>query len=357
MSGLTREELDGITIFKASFFPLYPFHVKLHGMFINSLLKSLEPELDLIHLHSPLVPPINTKLPIVTTVHTLMKIDSKYHEVRDPYSLAEKVQSMYFSPYVESKLLKISNKVTVVTPTVAEELREYGMNPTAVSVVWNGVDEKRFYPLRNRVLKDKYVLYTGILRARKGLFDLLDCAEQVCSVDPIVKFVICGTGPFFGKVESEIQRKGLNGKVILPGHVTRDKLIELYQNATIHVVPSHYEGLPTVLLEAMACGLPVVATDIGGNREVITNGVDGFLVPPKTPKVMAETMLKLLGDDGLRESAGIAARKTIENYYTWDKIADNFERIYETALKNKAPNNIRKLTQKRANERLEIRHF
>ena len=107
----------------------------------------------------------------------------------------------------------------------------------------------------------------------------------------------------------------------------------------------------------MACGLPVVATDIGGNREVITNGVDGFLVPPKTPKVMAETMLKLLGDDGLRESAGIAARKTIENYYTWDKIADNFERIYETALKNKAPNNIRKLTQKRANERLEIRHF
>jgi glycosyltransferase involved in cell wall biosynthesis len=333
MNRLIKEEVDGITIFKASFFPLYPFHVKLHGMFINSLLKSLEPELTLIHLHSPLVPPINTKLPIVTTIHTLMKIDSKYHEARDPYSLAEKVQSMYFSPYVESKLLKISNKLTVVTPTVAEELREYGVNPKTVTTVWNGVDEKRFYPVHDRVLTDKYVLYTGILRARKGLFDLLDCAEQVCSVDPTVKFVISGTGPFFGKVESEIQRKGLHEKVILPGYVTRAKLIELYQNATIHVVPSHYEGLPTVLLEAMACGLPVVATDIGGNREVISNGVNGFLVPPKTPKVMAETILNLLGDNGLRERTGKAARKTIEKQYTWDKIADHFTSIYESALK------------------------
>jgi glycosyltransferase involved in cell wall biosynthesis len=262
-----------------------------------------------------------------------MKIDSKYHEVHDPYSLAEKVQSMYFSPNVESKLLKISNKVTVVTPTVAGELREYGVNPDEATVVWNGVDEKRFYPVHDQVSTEKYVLYTGILRARKGLFDLLDCAEQVCSVDPTIKFVIAGTGPFLGKVETAIQRKRLHGKVILLGRVSSAKLIELYQNATIHVIPSHYEGLPTVLLEAMACGLPVVATDIGGNREVISNGVNGFLVPPKTPKVMAETILKLLGDDGLRKRTGKAARETIEKQYTWDKIADHFTSIYESALK------------------------
>ena len=70
----------------------------LHGFFVNSLLNSLSPEVSLVHLHSPLTPKVKTSLPVVMTVHTAMRIDSRYHEVVDPYSLAEKVQSMYFSP-------------------------------------------------------------------------------------------------------------------------------------------------------------------------------------------------------------------------------------------------------------------
>jgi glycosyltransferase involved in cell wall biosynthesis len=82
----------------------------------------------------------------------------------------------------------------------------------------------------------------------------------------------------------------------------------------------------------MSCGLPVVATDIGGNNEVISSGVNGFLVPPKCPEDMANAILKLLGDPVLREKIGRAARMTIEKHYTWDKIADNILKCYENLL-------------------------
>jgi glycosyltransferase involved in cell wall biosynthesis len=147
-----------------------------------------------------------------------------------------------------------------------------------------------------------------------------------------MKFLLSGRGPFLKKLEQEVQLRGLQEKVVFLGYIDRRKLIEIYQNATIHVVPSHYEGLPTVLLEAMACGLPIVATDIGGNNEVISSGVNGFLVPPKHPEEMAAVILRLLKDAALREKIGRAARKTIEENYTWDKITDRIVECYEKIL-------------------------
>ena len=140
-----KKLIDGINVYKATFFPLYPFHMALHGFFVNSLLNSLSPEVSLVHLHSPLTPKVKTSLPVVMTVHTAMRIDSRYHEVVDPYSLAEKVQSMYFSPLLESQLLRISDIVTAVSPSVANELTEYGIDSSKVKVMWNGVDEKIFF--------------------------------------------------------------------------------------------------------------------------------------------------------------------------------------------------------------------
>jgi glycosyltransferase involved in cell wall biosynthesis len=327
-----REVVEGIEIFRGSFFPVYPLHIWIHSAFVNALLKSLGPKLDLVHLHSPLVPPVKTSLPIITTVHTPMKVDAKYHEVFDFYSLAERLQCMVFYPSTESKLFNISKSLTAVSLSVCNELKTYGLDPSKVAVVGNGVDEKMFAPVDNRDLTEKYVLYTGVLRARKGLFDLLKCAKYVCRIRPEVRFVICGTGPFFRKLEDEVRREGMREKFILMGHVKRDKLIWLYQNAAVHVVPSHYEGLPTVMLEAMSCGLPVVATNVGGNNEVISSGTNGFLVPPKAPKVMGEIILKLLADDELRETIGKKARLTIEKCYTWDKIADKMTDCYANLL-------------------------
>ena len=324
--------IEDIDVFKATFFPLYPFHMALHGLFVNSLVKSLGPEFSLIHLHSPLTPSIKTALPIVTTVHTAMRIDSRYHEVVDPYSLAEKVQSMYFSPFVESQLLRLSDIVTAVSPSVASELNGYGIDSRKIAVMWNGVDEKIFSPIRSKEKLEKYVLYTGVLRARKGLFDLIQCVILVKKIIPDIKFVICGTGPLLQKLTEQVRSVGLEKQVIFLGRVDRKKLIQIYQNATIQVVPSIYEGLPTVLLEAMACGLPVVATNIGGNRDIISSNVNGLLVPPRSPEEMAQMIIMLWNDESLRKKIGDSARETILKKYTWDIIVNDFVNVYEGLL-------------------------
>jgi glycosyltransferase involved in cell wall biosynthesis len=327
-----RESVDGIDVFKVSFFPFYPFHIKLHGLFVGSLLNWLEPSLTLVHLHTPLPPPIKTSLPVMTTVHTPMKVDARFHEVLDPVSLAERLQSMFLYPPIESKLFGLSEKITTVSWSVAKELGEYGVDTRGITVVGNGVDEETFIPTRNKEDREKYVLYTGILRARKGLFDLVECARYVCDANLNVRFVICGTGPFLRTLEKKVRRLGLDKKVVFLGYVQKEMLIQLYQNATLHVTPSHYEGLPTVVLEAMACGLPEVATKVGGNSEIIINDVNGYLVPPRSPREMADVILRLLADSALRERIGRAARETIVNRFSWDKIADNVQRCYDSLI-------------------------
>ena len=177
-------------------------------------------------------------------------------------------------------------------------------------------------------------MYTGGLHTRKGLFDFVKCAQIVCKERSDVKFVICGRGAFLNRVQQYVQEMGLQKNVTLLGFVPKATLLKTYQNATLQVVPSHYEGLPTVLLEAMSCGLPVVATDIGGNNEVISSEVNGLLIPPKCPNEMAKAVLRLLDNPELRERLGNAARKTIENRYTWDKIADRIVSCYENLLQN-----------------------
>lgn len=328
-----KEVVDEIEVFRASIFPLYPFHTWIHGVFVNRLLKSIESRFALVHVHSPLIPVIETSLPIITTVHTAYRIDTRHHDIVTLYSLFERAQSIFLYPS-ELKLLKNSEKITTVSGSVARELRGYGFDPNTITVVGNGVDERTFFPIRNRKSEEAYVLYTGRIGLRKGLFDLVECAGYVCKRHPKVKFLVTGKGEsfFFNRLKEKVRKTGFQDKIIFLGYVEKDKLVQLYQNALVHVVPSLYEGLPTVLLEAMSSGLPVVATAVSGNTEVISSNVNGFLVPPKAPEEMAKVIIRLLDDANLREKIGREARKTIEKHYTWDKIADNIVKCYESVL-------------------------
>ena len=161
------ETINGVRILKAPYFGLYPFNAFLHGIFVNRILKLLENQFEIVHFHTPLPLEIKTSLPLLTTVHTPMKVDAKYHEVNNLYSLAERLQVSLIYPPIEAKLFKTSNKITAVSKAVAEELREYGLSPRNITVIGNGVDENIFYPTREKLNTENYVLYTGILRAEK----------------------------------------------------------------------------------------------------------------------------------------------------------------------------------------------
>jgi L-malate glycosyltransferase len=326
-----KKVIDGIDVYEATFFPFYPVHLELHKLFVSQLLRSLKP--DLIHLHSPVTPSFRLQCPVVTTVHTAMKTDARYHEVVNAHSLAEKMQSRYFSPLAEYQLLKRSDIITTVSPSVAQELEEYRIDPTKVKVVWNGVDEKRFCPSSTSTKTNKkYVLFTGRLWARKGLFDLINSAKIVKSRIPDIKYVICGTGPLLQKLKEQVRNLELESQVQFMGRVSSEKLLDTYQHATIQVVPSIYEGLPTVILEGMSCGLPLIATDIGGNRDIIEHGKNGLLIPPASPTSIADTIVELWTNNDLRKDLGKNARETILKKFTWDTIANNFVTIYNQAL-------------------------
>jgi len=329
--GLTTgiDSFEGVKIIRAPFVPVYPFHVHLHGYFVNRILKANESNFDIIHVHTPLSPVINTSLPIVSTVHTSVKEDARHIEVVDAKSFCTKLLTKYVSVPVVARTIAISESVMTVANSVALELGRHYAYDRAL-VVGNGVDEHLLEP-RTAKCSEKYILFIGRLSYRKGLFDLLECAKVVCQRYDI-RFVLVGKGELEQKIRAIIEKEGLQDRVILMGHQNRGELVRLYQNATIFVLPSHYEGLPTVLLEAMSCGLPVVATNVSGCPDVVSDGVNGFLVPPKSPEVMVDLISKLLDDEALCNELGKNARKTIEEHNTWDRVGGKIEASYQNVL-------------------------
>jgi len=332
-SAAQRDQVDGITIWRVAFVPIYPLHVHLHGLFVNRLVRRLESQFDVINLHTPLPPPVRTRLPVVTSVHTPMKADTRAVPVTDLFSLTVRLQAP-ISFRIEYALLASSGLVTAVASSVAQELAEYGLDPARVVVVGNGVDHELFVPGGNEEsTSSPYVLYAGRLGHRKGLLDLVECARLVCERRPYVRFILAGKGPMEPRLRRAITREGLEGRCEFVGHISdRQKLIRLYRGAALVLHPAHYEGLPTTLLEAMSCGKAVVATAVSGALDAISSGENGVLVPPRQPAEMARAVLALLENEGLRAELGREARRTIEERYTWDIISEGFLACYRRAV-------------------------
>jgi glycosyltransferase involved in cell wall biosynthesis len=260
-----------------------------------------------------------------------MLSDNNYIKIRSVYSLFTKISARFVSYPLELKHIQSSDIITTVSESVAQELKEYGLSPDEISVVSNGVDEKFFYPSKKESENDKkYIMYAGRIDREKGLFDLVECGRSICNERPDVSFIIAGNGRDINKLRRKIKKTGLQNRFIFLGQIEKDQMIKLYQNATLFILPSYHEGLPTVLLEAMSCGLPIIATDVRGNRDLISNGENGLLVPPKDSKKMAEAIITLLEDEKLMERLGKNARKTIVENYTWNAVFNKFLKCYES---------------------------
>jgi len=327
-----REVFDDIEVIRTPFIPIYPFYLHLHGIFLNKIFKSLESQVDIVHVHTPLPPLIKTSLPMIITVHTPMLTDNRYIKVSSIYSLFSKISARFVSYPLELKLIQASDLVTTVSKSIAQELKEYHLNPDQITVVGNGVDEKFFIPKQQKSGNNKYILYVGHIDREKGLFDLVECGKYICHERPDVFFIFAGAGRDLNKLKLKTKKTGFQDKFIFLGQVDRDQIAKLYQNASIFVLPSYHEGMPGVLLEAMSSSLPVVATDVRGNRDLISGGENGIIVPPGSPKKLAETILMLLEDEKIGKNLSKNARKTIEKNYTWNAISSKFLKCYESLI-------------------------
>ena len=321
-----KENLDGINVY----IPLYPFHVDLHGIFLKKEFERLKSDFDIVHFHSPLIPSFKTDLPTISTIHGTVKGAVDNMDAIDLTSIVSKVLSRKFE-LMEAQMIKNSDRVTTVSDACDMEVNTLYNLKSKSSVVYNGVDTNIFTP-KNKVSSNHIVLYTGRFESRKGVGDLIRAAKYISKVDSNIKFILVGNGPLDMNLRKMVDKFSLNKNVQFAGFVPHEKIYEYYQNSTIYVLPSYYEGLPTTLLEAMSCGMASITTNVQGNSELIKNGENGLLISPKNPKELAEKILYLLDNAELRKKLGENARKTIEKRYTWDKVSKNYETIYNNLI-------------------------
>jgi glycosyltransferase involved in cell wall biosynthesis len=187
-----------------------------------------------------------------------------------------------------------------------------------VAVIPNGLDLRRADAMLSRGLVrerwqvaggDRVVGTVARLTPQKGIHDLIDAARLVCNERPQVRFIHMGTGPLAQSIARSLSAGGLGHRLQLVGHV-RDPM-SLLAGLDLFVLPSLWEGLPIALLEAMAAGLPVVATRVAGIDEVIEDGRSGLLVPPADPAALARAITELVDDDERRRCLGQGARERV----------------------------------------------
>jgi len=334
--GLKRIFNEGVNIYELPYVPVYPFHIKIQNFLINKLFKFIENGFDIVHIHHPLPPLIHTKLPKIITVHTIKYAESLEVEKIGIRSSGYKLFSKYIFPF-EKKIINSSDVLTSVSNSISNEIRVHINVKKQIHVLGNGVNTNYFSPIdrsidNNDEVKKPYILYVGRLGYRKGLIDLIKSASYVCNSYPEAQFVIIGRGEIEKKLKILVKDMKLNNNFSFLGSVSMDELLYYYQNATIFVLPSYYEGLPTTILEAMACGLPVIATKVDGVPEIIRDGENGILIPKKNPKTMARAILTLLNDEEFRKKIGKNANITVKNNNSWDIICERALGYYKLAL-------------------------
>jgi glycosyltransferase involved in cell wall biosynthesis len=229
-------------------------------------------------------------------------------------------------------VLRLADAVAVNTEAVAERLRAARVvQPGRIVVVPNGVDTRRFHPAeRPAPGRAPTVGALGVLRPEKGLDDLVAAAALVRERCPGVRFVIHGDGPCREPLRDRIATLGLGDRVTLAG--ATDAPAAALRALDVFVLPSLSEACSNALLEAMATGLPVVATRVGGSPLTVEDGVSGLLVPPRDPAALAKALVTLLEDGRLAARLGAAALERVRAVHGLPAMLARLDALYARTL-------------------------
>jgi glycosyltransferase involved in cell wall biosynthesis len=223
--------------------------------------------------------------------------------------------------------------VACVSEATAERVRQVGVPAAKVAVIRNALDAtayERGEPGASATGGVRFrVGAVGRLSPEKGFDVFVRAAAVVARHRPDVGFILYGEGPMRPVLEELIRREGLAGRFILAGF--RQDLPAVLPGLDVAVSSSHTEGLPVALMEAMAAGLPVVATRVGGTPEVVADGVTGLLVPANDPAALAAKVMALL-DDPRRTAMGEAGRRRVRDEFTFAAMAERYERLFATVV-------------------------
>jgi phosphatidylinositol alpha-mannosyltransferase len=300
------------------------FHL---ARWINRILEA--ERFDIIHFHEPLMP----ALPI-TTLRA-----SKTCNVGTFHAYAKSSTAYYYSRRLVRRYFRKLHGLIAVSDPARDFVSHYF--PGDYSVVPNGVDLSRFadgVPAFPQYRDGKLnLLFVGRLEKRKGLGILLRAYVQLKQRRPELRLIVVGDGRMRKGYESYIQAHRIPD-IVMAGYVSPEDLPRYHASADIFCAPNTgKESFGIVLLEAMAAGLPVVATDIPGFTQVVSPGRHGILVRRDDPVSLASAINLLADDAGLRARLGSEGRATAAAY-SWDRVVDQVVQVYETSLSKFNPN-------------------
>ncbi|RLE81655.1 MAG: hypothetical protein DRJ36_01165, partial [Thermoprotei archaeon] len=286
----------------------------------RDLMEVVDP--DIVHVHhaftpislASLVSASLSRYPVILTNHSAYLYDYKYL-----------LKALGYMSFPLKLIIDKADRIIAVSKAAARFIRAFAPS-TSITVIPNGVDTDRFRPEGSRELRKAIgdgfiVLYVGRLVQRKGVLRLINAMGMVARNIPEVKLVIVGEGPLRMLIEKRVKELEVDKNVMLLGKVEDLKLPDLYRSADVLVMPSLYgESFGIVSLEAMASGLPVVATSTGGLKEIVINGVNGLLLRNARSESIAEKLIYLYRREDVRKNLSLNARRIAEERYSWDNV-------------------------------------
>lgn len=309
---------------------------------------------DLVHCHTwyshfgGILAKKNYGLPLIVTVHSL--------EPLRPWKREQLAGGYDFSLWVEKTALEMADAIIAVSRETKRDVeRLFRVNPAQVHVIHNGINPNEYRKLHStRALErygidsnQPYLLFVGRITRQKGFQHLL---RAIPFMDRNFQIVLCAAAPDTAGMAREMQaaveraRAQRSGIIWINEMVDQRTACELYSHAALFICPSIYEPFGIINLEAMACETAVVASAVGGIKEVVVDGQTGFLVPleqmqespfePINPEKFARDLAarvnQLMRDPRLREQFGKAGRERVERYFSWAAIAEKTKALYET---------------------------
>jgi len=297
---------------------------------------------DLVHFNEPHIITRSHDLPTVCTLHSTqlheLALNLKERSLKTVKSIRDLVIKNPVGHLCDIVTGHFSDRIICPSPDLTKLLKYCFVDEHKIHVIPNGVNLKTFDEMKcDTAFLDKYalekesfVLYIGRLTNRKGVHYLIKAFQNIKKEYGKLKLVIAGSGEF----EPYLRKLILGTRdVFFMGHVGSMMIKKLlYKNCLTVVVPSIYETFPMVVLEAMACSKPVIASNVGGIRLLIKHGKNGFLVKPKDAREIEMFIKRLYEDPNLGRRMGMFGRKLVEKEFTVDKMTNATLKVYKSLL-------------------------
>jgi glycosyltransferase involved in cell wall biosynthesis len=324
----------------------FPPSIKQNLTFIvNAILKGSQIirkyKIELIHVNNfdPVIAgSILSKLfdiPIVSTIHVVFGSSSPGYWKR--WSSQKNISSMssIIGPLFENLTIKIPvNTIHSVSNATRKDILKVN-SKSKVVVVTNGVDLAYYDKYESSLDYQNYVVFISRLVFNKNLNIVISSFTEVRKKIPDAKLIVIGFGPMMDEWKNMTLRLGLAKNVVFTGYVSQERKIEILSKSSALLLPSITEGMPIVALEAFALSKPVLLSDIEPHRDLVQDGVDGFLIPFDDKSKWAEKIIFILSNKEAREGIGRKARSKVENRFNMDRTLRELESLYSSCLSNR----------------------